>query len=66
MCIRDRDSTTVSSLIAEDRTLLIAQAPYVFVPNTYKEWACVTPLTSEWNDTKQWLPSCLLYTSRCV
>ncbi len=51
------DSTTVSSLIAEDRTLLIAQAPYVFVPNTYKEWACVTPLTSEWNDTKQWLPS---------
>ncbi len=51
------DNTAVSSMIAEDRTLLIGQAPYVFVPNSFKDWNAGYPLTSQYSGQQQWLPS---------
>lgn len=49
------DKTQVRASAAAGNIGMIYTAPYSFVPNSFKEWSAVVPLTSDANTKQQWL-----------
>ncbi|HML46532.1 MAG TPA: extracellular solute-binding protein, partial [Clostridia bacterium] len=62
------DKTAVDAMIAEDLNGVIPIYPYLATPEVEKfsQWTSGYPLTSEWNDTKQWLSASRLNVGGCV
>ena len=48
------DDTQVRAQNAEGLIGVIAEWPFLSLPDDFKGWSAVNPLTSEWSDTKQW------------
>lgn len=51
------DSTAVNAQMSEGKLGIYPFVPFTVTPDyeDYSHWVSVTPLTSEWNDTKQWV-----------
>lgn len=52
------DSTTVSGRMSAGQYGLLAQAPYVYLPESFADWWGMSPVTSDINDTKIWPTVC--------
>ena len=48
------DSAACDSKMAQDLNGVYPQVAYLTHPDTFADWTHVQPLTSEWNDKKQW------------
>lgn len=62
------EKTAVDAMIAEDKTGAIPIYPYLATPEVEKfsQWESGNPLTSQWNDTPQWLAVSRLIIGGCV
>ena len=51
------DNTAVNAKMSEGKLGLIANVPFTITPNyeDWSHWTSVTPMTSQYSDTKQWL-----------
>lgn len=62
------EKTAIDAMIAEDKTGAIPIYPYLATPEVEKfsQWESGNPLTSQWNDTPQWLATSRLIVGGCV
>lgn len=62
------DKTAIDAMIAEDKTGAIPIYSYLATPEAakFQQWTSGYPLTSEYNDTKQWLSASQLVVGGCV
>lgn len=62
------EKTAIDAMIAEDKNGAIPIYAYLATPEVekFQQWTSGYPLTSEWNDTKQWLAASTLNIGGCV
>lgn len=62
------EKTAIDAMIAEDQVGAIPIYAYLATPEVekFQQWTSGYPLTSEWNDTKQWLKASSLNVGGCV
>lgn len=62
------DTTAIDAMIAEEKNGAIPIYPYTATPEVekFQQWESGYPLTSEWNETQQWLMASQLVVGGCV
>lgn len=62
------EKTAIDAMVAEDKTGAIPIYSYLATPEAekFQQWTSGYPLTSEWNDTKQWLLASTMNVGGCV
>lgn len=62
------EKTAIDAMIAENKNGAIPIYPYLATPEVekFQQWTSGYPLTSQWNDTKQWLKAAGMKIGGCV
>lgn len=62
------EKTAIDAMIAEDKNGAIPIYAYLATPEVekFQQWTSGYPLTSQWNETKQWLKTSTLNVGGCV